>query len=35
MQVLHESKKEIAMKEQKLEFLEMQLKEAKEQLEDT
>ena len=35
MQVTHNSKKDIAMRDQQIEFLTMQLKEAKEQLEES
>ena len=35
MHVTHDSKKTIAMRDQKIEFLSMQLKEAKDQLEES
>lgn len=35
MQVTHNSKKDIAMRDQQIEFLTMQLKECKEQLEES
>ena len=35
MQVTHNSKKDIAMRDQQIEFLTMQLKESKEQLEES
>lgn len=33
--VSHEGKKDLAMRDQKIEFLEMQLKESKEQMEES